>query len=321
MAEALELATTLALVRAEVRRLGADTFKFADGEAGTGIADIRDDGPRFHIDLTDGSTVTLPKPQPVQYMPPVGIETTRIDARGHLLVSLTNGLVQDLGRVRGKDGEDGANAVGIRSVGMEAGCLVIRLSDGTRYKSPRIMGRDGEDAKGKKGDQGPRGYSFHVLDQKPLDDFGQNGDSALVLADSSIYKKRGGLWKRERADVFAGPRRGGGGIGEKRVLELIKANTNMQFDDYSDTDDVKLTGTGSEQALTFKAPVQMVVISLIGEDGEAGFIELDGDTAAEGAGQVLFSNQQNYYPTPKERATYSVWLPAGMQAYATGYIR
>lgn len=221
----------------------------------------------------------------------------------HALRQLATGQLQPepqmlelLRGVPGRDGKDGVNGRnGIDATG----------KDGR-------PGRDGKD--GRPGSNGRNGKDGRDgLDGRP----GKDGRS---IARGGAKVVGGVLWisytdgTRERAGTVAGDtiiQRSGGRGGAMQV----------QFDDYSGSEDVRLVGGGAAKPLVFSQPIQYLQISTKGVDGVEGYVELDGDEAESGRGQYIYPNQPNYYPTPKLRAEFSVWLPVGMTALCTGYVR
>lgn len=73
-----------------------------------------------------------------------GIAATVI-ADGHLLVTYTDGAVEDKGAVVGADGKPGKDGRSIRSSTVADGALVLAYSDGTSEVAGVVVGRDGAD--------------------------------------------------------------------------------------------------------------------------------------------------------------------------------
>ncbi|MDO5668470.1 MAG: SdrD B-like domain-containing protein [Corynebacterium sp.] len=84
----------------------------------------------------------------------VGIESVDI-LNGELMISLTNGEVHNAGPVIGEDGQDGADGVGIESIEIINGELVITITNGETQNAGPVAGQDG--APGRVGEDGEDG--------------------------------------------------------------------------------------------------------------------------------------------------------------------
>lgn len=101
-----------------------------------------------------------------------GISNVSINSEGKLVVSLTNGVVFELGNVIGADGSEG---VGIETLFINADSeLVVFLTDGTELNLGKITGEDGKD--GKDGKDG-----IGIVDIK----IDENGDFVFTMSDGS----------------------------------------------------------------------------------------------------------------------------------------
>ncbi len=98
-------------------------------------------------------------------------------AEGNLMITYTDGQVQNAGKVVGKDGEKGVDGLagrGILSAGLDAGNLIIRYTDGTAENVGMVVGPAGQN--GENGQSGTNGTN------------GTNGVSVIDLqVDSSGY--------------------------------------------------------------------------------------------------------------------------------------
>lgn len=77
---------------------------------------------------------------------------------GNLMVTYTDGQVQNAGKVVGKDGEKGVNGLdgrGILSAGLDSGNLIIRYTDGTTQNVGMVVGPAGQN--GQAGQDGANG--------------------------------------------------------------------------------------------------------------------------------------------------------------------
>ena len=112
-----------------------------------------------------------------------GVTSFTTNAEGRLIVSFTDGTVQDAGKVigtDGKDGKDGIDGRGILSAGLDSGNLIIRYADGTQENVGMVVGpagangADGVGEKGEKGDPGTNGTN------------GTNGADGVSVVDLKV---------------------------------------------------------------------------------------------------------------------------------------
>ena len=83
--------------------------------------------------------------------PVVSVTNTSINAMGELIVYYSDGTQKNLGKVVGKDGEDGKDGDDVRIVSAdinENGELVLTYSDNTTENLGVVVGKDGENAGG-----------------------------------------------------------------------------------------------------------------------------------------------------------------------------
>ncbi len=131
--EAKRKAKSLAEQVAEACRQGGQAAAELGPACGT-ARDIQRDpvtSPRDGVDGKDGR----------------GIAATVI-ADGRLLVTYTDGAVEDKGAVVGADGKPGKDGRSISSSTVADGALVLEYSDGSREIAGRVVGRDGAAGRG-----------------------------------------------------------------------------------------------------------------------------------------------------------------------------
>lgn len=93
-------------------------------------------------------------------LPPRNVSSFRIDADGDLLVIYSDGAAEKVGRVRGRDGDDGSDGASILDAAVDAdGCLTLRLSDGRTVNAGRVRGEPGAPGKDAPPIPGPAGRS------------------------------------------------------------------------------------------------------------------------------------------------------------------
>lgn len=76
-----------------------------------------------------------------------GIATTAI-RNGHLLITYTDGDIEDKGVIVGRAGKTGKNGRSITGTAITGGNLVLSYSDGTTETAGRVVGADGRDGRG-----------------------------------------------------------------------------------------------------------------------------------------------------------------------------
>lgn len=98
-----------------------------------------------------------------------GITSFDISNEGDLMISFTDGQIQNAGKVvgeTGKNGTDGTNGRGILSAGLDSGNLILRYTDGTQENVGIVVGpagangtngQDGESIQGEPGINGTNG--------------------------------------------------------------------------------------------------------------------------------------------------------------------
>jgi len=100
-----------------------------------------DDAGELTVTLTDGTVLNLGK---IKGEDGIGISESKINDKGELCLTYTNGKEVNLGRVVGEKGEDG---VGIAAITLVNGSdLTITLTDGTVISLGNIKGADGKSA-------------------------------------------------------------------------------------------------------------------------------------------------------------------------------
>lgn len=156
-----------------------------DGRDGRGIAGAKiDDLGRLCVALSDGSELVLTRvvgPQGPTGADGAGISGLSIIDRD-LFATMTTGVVENLGRVVGRDGEPGApgqtvrgppgkDAVGIAGIEILDGRLVVDFTDGERKTLGSVVGRDGKNGKdGRRGEPGPPGSRIEFGGAEVIDD-------------------------------------------------------------------------------------------------------------------------------------------------------
>ena len=88
----------------------------------------------------------------------------QIDENGHLLYTLSDGSSIEVGNVKGEDGKDGIEGVGIKTAYIdESGDLIIECTDGNIINAGYVVSKDGADGKdglnGKDGVDGKDGLN------------------------------------------------------------------------------------------------------------------------------------------------------------------
>ncbi len=107
----------------------------------------------------------------------------QIDENGHLLYTLSDGSSIEVGNVKGEDGKDGIEGVGIKTAYIdESGDLIIECTDGNIINAGYVVSKDGADGKdglnGKDGADGKDGVTPHI---------GENGNWYIGDEDTGIY--------------------------------------------------------------------------------------------------------------------------------------
>lgn len=109
-----------------------------------------------------------------------GITSFDISDEGDLMISFTDGQIQNAGKVVGEDGKngtDGANGRGILSAGLDSGNLILRYTDGTQENVGIVVGPAGIN-----GTNGTNGQDGQSIQGEPGKD-GTNGVDGTNGAD------------------------------------------------------------------------------------------------------------------------------------------
>lgn len=141
------------LIQEEVAKAVAQIPPAKDGKDGK-------DADPVEISLEDITKAVLQAPEAIEAAvnkhletnPPapgkdgVGMAGASIDRDGNLILTLTNGEAKNLGRVVGKDGENGQDGAGLAGASISRdGELVVTLSSGEQKSLGPVVGRDGKD--------------------------------------------------------------------------------------------------------------------------------------------------------------------------------
>ena len=193
---------TIKLTTGESRKISLPIAK--DGEVGaTGSVGPRGpEGPAGKPGK-DGASATDGQPGP-QGLPGVSLSTAVVNDSGELLLQLSDGVIINVGRVRGPAGATG-----------------------------------GQGATGLPGDPGRDGRQMLSGPRAPTQDDGEEGDHWIDVSDTSfaLFKKDGGGWTKiadlrqiVQPRAVSAPGGGGGGGGSKqlqntRTLPLVNPTT------------------------------------------------------------------------------------------------
>ena len=136
------------------------------------------------------------------------------DQDGNLIITLTDGTVQNLGKYTGTNGTDGKDGVGVKSAALDQkGNLIITLTDGTIFNLGNIRGTNGKDGKdgadgkdgkdgvdGKDGTAGKDGEDGLGISDIKID---ENGDFIFTMSDGSTINA-GSVPKDDSVQTVAG---------------------------------------------------------------------------------------------------------------------
>jgi hypothetical protein len=113
-----------------------------------------------------------------------GVVSFQTSKEGDLIVTFTDGYVQNAGRVVGKDGIngiDGKDGKGILSTELEAGNLVINYTDGSSQNVGMVVGLQGV-----QGDPGQTGATGATGPQGPAGPAGAPGPAGRSIIDLKV---------------------------------------------------------------------------------------------------------------------------------------
>jgi hypothetical protein len=111
-----------------------------------------------------------------------GIAALEVDENGHLIITLTDGAVEDLGKVSGEDGKDGQDGVDGKD-----GVSVTHEWDGTVLRVTSAIGTSEADLKGERGERGnPFTYEDFTAEQLAALK-GEKGDAGYTPVKGKDY--------------------------------------------------------------------------------------------------------------------------------------